>query len=74
MLGQPAEAKAAIRRMLALDPGHAATYIQLSALSVLDPTGKVALTMIGLINCGFTPVTEGVRLNFALVRRLYEFP
>ena len=60
--------------MLALDPGHAATYIQLSALSVLDPTGKVALTMIGLINDAMTPVAEGVRLNFALVRRLYEFP
>ena len=60
--------------MLALEPGHAATDIQLSALSVLDPTGKGALAMIGLVNDTITPVADDVRLNFTLVRRLYEFP
>ena len=73
-MGQPAKAKAAIRRMLALEPGHAATDIQLSALSVLDPSGKGALAMIDLINDAMTPAADGVRLNFALARRLYEFP
>ena len=60
--------------MLALDPGHAATYIQLSTLSVLDPTGKGVLAIIGLINDAMAPVADGVRLNFALARRLYKFP
>jgi len=30
--------------------------------------------MIGLINDAMAPVANGVRLNFALARRLYEFP
>jgi len=65
---------AAIPRMLTLDPGHAAAYIQLSALSALYPSEKGAFAMIGLINGALTPVADGVRLKFALARRLYEYP